>query len=82
MGFNLKELHVSKSIPIFLRAKKILESTQDLDFEEVIAIQTELEEYESQIRDLRHQIFRVTQNDMIKMFFRSFEEGIEQKTSS
>ena len=82
MDFRLNDLHVSKSVPIFLRAKRILDSPQDLDFEEVIAIQTELEEYESQIRDLRHQIFRVTQNDMIKMFFRSFEEGIEQKTSS
>jgi glutamate mutase epsilon subunit len=82
MSFNLKELHISKHVPIFIRAKKILESNNDLDFEEVIAVQEELEEYEAQIRELRHEIFRVTQNDMIKIFVRSFEEDIEQKPSS
>ena len=78
MSFELKELHVSKNVSLYLRAKKILESNYDLDFEEVIAVQEELEEYETQIRELRHQIFRATHNDMIKMFARSFKEDIEQ----
>jgi hypothetical protein len=74
MSFDLEKLYSKNNISLYIRAKKILDSNYDLDFDEVIAVQEDLEKYEAQIRELRHQIFRATHNDMIKMFIKSLDE--------
>lgn len=79
MNINLKEHHLSLNVPVFVQVKKILESGNDIDYLDVIAIQEELEIYETQIRELRHQIFKATHSEMINIFVKSVDEHIEQE---
>ena len=59
MSIDLKKLHLSKKVPLYLTIQAILESREKYSLEEVVGVEEELKMYLQQLCEMRNQIYEV-----------------------
>jgi len=56
MSINIKEWHIARNVPLFLKAQSILETSDKYTTDEMVAVEGELKLYSEQINEIRTKI--------------------------
>jgi hypothetical protein len=69
--------HLSKGIPLFVKAKKIINQENTYSIEDTVKIIDGLSEYEKDIINIRQQIIEATYNEVISILIEPVDELFE-----
>ena len=73
------EHHLSRNVPVFLRARAIIDKQNICSVEDIVSVIEELTEYEKEIRNLRQRIFEATYTDILFGLIDPLEELFEEE---
>jgi hypothetical protein len=79
---KLIDFHLSRNVPVFVRARKILEKQNICSVEDIVSVIDELTEYETEIRELRQSVFEATYSDILFGLIEPLKEAFEEEYKS
>ncbi|MHA1541640.1 MAG: hypothetical protein ACTSQH_01535 [Candidatus Hodarchaeales archaeon] len=82
MTNKIIEHHLSRNVPIFVRAKEIIDKENIFSIEDIVSVIEELTEYEEEIRTLRQRIFEATYTDVLSELVEPIKELFEEESKS
>lgn len=74
--------HLSRNVPVFVRARQIIDKQSICSVEDIVSVIKELTEYEKEIRNLRQRIFEATYTDILFGLIDPLEELFEEEYKS
>jgi hypothetical protein len=60
------ELHLSQNVPVFEKAKEIIDNGERFSVEHIVSVIEELTLFEEEVRNIRQQIFEVTYHNVMR----------------
>ena len=82
MTNKIIEPHLSRNVPVFVRAKEIIDKENICSVEDIVSVIEELTEYEEEIRTLRQRIFEATYADVLFELIEPLKELFEEECES
>ena len=76
------EYNLSRKVPVFIRARAIIDKQNICSVEDIVSVIEELTEYEKEIRNLRQRIFEATYTDILFGLIDPLEELFEEEYKS
>ncbi|MFA9437988.1 MAG: hypothetical protein ACEROO_12895, partial [Candidatus Bathyarchaeota archaeon] len=65
MTIKIVEHHLSRNVPVFVRAREIIDKHKISSVEDILSVTEELTMYEKEIRNLRQSVFEATYSDIL-----------------
>ena len=82
MTIKIVEHHLSRNVPVFVRAKEIIDKPKKCSVEDIVSVIEELTEYEKEIRNLRQSVFEATYSDILFRLIEPLDELFEEEYKS
>jgi hypothetical protein len=82
MTIKIVEHHLSRNVPVFVRARKIIDKQKICSVEDILSVIEELTMYEQEIRNLRKSVFEVTYSDILFGLIEPLAELYEEEYKS
>ena len=82
MTNKIVEQHLSRNVPVFIRARKIIDKQRICSVEDILSVVEELSRYEKEIRNLRQSVFEATYSDILFRLIEPLDELFEEEYKS
>ncbi len=82
MTIKIVEHHLSRNVPVFIRAREIIDKLKISSVEDILSVIEELTMYEKEIRNLRQIVFEATYSDILFRLIEPLDELFEEEYKS
>jgi hypothetical protein len=79
MTSKIMEHHVSKGIPLFIKAKQIIDQEKPHSFEEIVKTIDEFSIYVDEVKNIRQEIIEATYGELLSSLIEPVDELFESE---